>query len=105
VKLFLEISAVCSSQKNFRRNNEMSSSHTFIDNSVNIWRLGKVQVNTGDFRRDVQMICHSEISAFHRVDTACRVFWIVTLSTRSTVPDVSKGRTLFFFKGEGGPQG
>jgi len=83
----------------------MSSSHTYIDTSVNIWRHGKVQVNTYDFRREVQVICQSEISAFHRVDTAYRVFWIVTLSTRNTVPDVSKGHTLFFFKIQGGPQG
>jgi len=65
----------------------MSSSNTFLDTSVSIWRHGKVQVNIDDFRRDVQVICHSEISAFHAVDTACTVFWILKLSTRNTVPE------------------
>lgn len=82
----------------------MSSSYTFIDTSVKIWRHGKIQVNTDDFRRDVQVICHSQISTFDKVDIAFAVFWIVTLSTRNTIPDVSKVRTLFFFKGRGGSQ-
>jgi hypothetical protein len=86
VKLFLEIFAVCSSQKNLWRNNAISSSNTFNDASVNIWRHGKIQVNTDDFRRDVKVIFYSSISAFHRVDVACTVLWIVTLSTRNTVP-------------------
>lgn len=65
----------------------MSSSNTFIDTSVKIWRHEKVQANTDDFRRDVQAICQSEISASHVVDSAYTVFWILTLSTRNTVPD------------------
>jgi hypothetical protein len=45
-------------------------------------------VNTDDFRRDVQVICHSETSAFHRVDNACTVFCIITMNYRNNVPDL-----------------
>ena len=66
----------------------MSSSNTIIDTSVNVWRRGKVQVNTDDFRRDVQVICHSEITAFHRVNIEYTVYWIVTLRTGNAFPDL-----------------